>query len=211
MARIPKGILGPVDGTVGTVIGGSWRGIHYIRSKPGGRKGGSSVAQLDAQLKFITVVDFVYPLTPVVELTFNRYAIKMSGYNAAFAYNYNNALGGKTPDYTIDYAKALVSRGDLPNANDPKATASDASVYFTWEDNSGVGKALATDKAIVVVYCEELKSTLFSNDAAVRSTGAASLNVKGFLGRKVQTWLAFLSEDGREAANSFYTGELVIK
>jgi len=34
MGIINKGILGPVSGTVGTVIGGSWKGISYIRSKP---------------------------------------------------------------------------------------------------------------------------------------------------------------------------------
>ncbi|MDK2788577.1 MAG: hypothetical protein PWP07_1822, partial [Epulopiscium sp.] len=39
MARIKKGILGGVSGRLGNVIGGSWKGVDYLRSLPsGGRK-----------------------------------------------------------------------------------------------------------------------------------------------------------------------------
>ena len=33
MGRIEKGILGGFSGTVGTVVGGTWKGIAYMRSK----------------------------------------------------------------------------------------------------------------------------------------------------------------------------------
>ncbi len=33
MGTISKGILGGFSGTVGTVIGGSWKGIEYMRSQ----------------------------------------------------------------------------------------------------------------------------------------------------------------------------------
>ena len=45
MARISKGILGGFSGTVGTVIGGSWKGIAYMRSMPSSRKSSSTVKQ----------------------------------------------------------------------------------------------------------------------------------------------------------------------
>lgn len=48
MAIINKGILGPVSGTVGTVIGGSWKGISYIRSQSTSRRTNFSQAQLEA-------------------------------------------------------------------------------------------------------------------------------------------------------------------
>ncbi|MBE7174408.1 MAG: hypothetical protein INR73_27805 [Williamsia sp.] len=211
MARIPKGILGPLSGSVGTVVGASWKGINYIRSKPIDAKRESTVDQLDHQLKFSTVVGFVQPLTAVVEITYKKYAVGMSEYNAAFSYNYANALAGVTPDYTIDYAKALVSRGDLPNAVNMKASITGTDIFFTWEDNSGVGKAATTDMSVIVAYCPELSQTLFSNLAATRSAGAATLKVADFVDRTVQTWLSFVSKDGKEASNSFYTGELVVK
>jgi hypothetical protein len=39
MGKISKGILGGFSGTVGTVVGGKWKGIDYMRSKPSIRKG----------------------------------------------------------------------------------------------------------------------------------------------------------------------------
>lgn len=210
MGRITKGILGPVSGTVGTVIGGSWKGIHYLRSQPIAKKGGSSVDQIDHQLKFSTVVAFVQPMTGLVSQTFRKYAVGMSEYNAAFSYNYQNALEGKAPDYSINYSTALVSRGDLPNATAPAATVSGTSVYFTWTDNSGTGKAANTDNAVLVAYSENAKQTLFSTTTAFRSDGAATLDVTNFKGSTIQTWIAFLSADGKEASNSFYTGKLVV-
>lgn len=45
MAKYRKGILGPVRGTVGTVVGSSWRSIDYLRSRPSGYKDRKSEAQ----------------------------------------------------------------------------------------------------------------------------------------------------------------------
>lgn len=210
MGRIAKGILGPVSGTVGTVIGGSWKGISYIRSQAVRGKHTSTVDQIDHQLKLSTVGGFVQTMTGVVNLTFKKYAIGMSEYNAAFSYNYGNALIGKAPDYSIDYSKALVSRGDLPNATAPAASVTGTTVFFTWTDNSGVGKAADTDLVVLVAYSEDAKTTLFSNKGATRGDAAATLDVTNFKGSTIQTWIAFLSADGKDASNSFFTGELVV-
>ena len=45
MAKYRKGILGPVRGTVGTVVGSSWRSIDYLRSRPSGYRDRKSDAQ----------------------------------------------------------------------------------------------------------------------------------------------------------------------
>ena len=209
MARINKGILGPVEGTVGTVIGASWKGISYIRSKASGKRK-SSVEQLDNQLKFSAVVNFVATMTALLQQTFKKYAIEKSEFNAAFAYNYANALSGKSPDYVIDFTKALVSRGELPNATTPAATVTGKTVNFTWTDNSGTGIAAATDKAVLVAYCKNFNQTIYTTETAVRSANAATLDVSNFTGFTIETWIAFISADGTEASDSIYTGELLV-
>ena len=206
MGRIHKGILGPVSGTVGNVVGSSWKDIHYLKSQPSTKKRTPTVDQLDHQLKFSVVLNFIQTMVGLIQLTFKKYAVRMSEYNAAFSYNYHNALTGTTPDYAIDFSKALVSRGDLPNAMAPAATLTNNTVYFTWTDNSGFGKAAPTDKALFVVFCPNLNLTLY-NGNAVRSAGAGSLDVSAFAGETVQTWITFTAEDS-SAANSIYTGEL---
>ena len=208
MGRIQKGILGPVSGTVGTVIGGSWKGVTYLRSQPISKKHTPTADQLDHQLKFSVVLNFVHTMLGLVQLTFKKYAIKMSEFNAAFSYNYNNAVTGKTPDYEIDFSKALVSRGNLPNATAPAATLTNNTVFFTWTDNSGTGEAASKDKAVFAAFCPNLNLILFSTTAAVRADGAGVLDVTNFAGEAIQTWIAFLSENGLEASNSVYTGAL---
>jgi len=210
MARISKGILGPVSGTVGTVIGGSWKGISYLRSQPAAKKHSPTTDQIDHQLRFSVVLNFIQTMTGLIQLTFKKYAIKMSEFNAAFSYNYHNALTGSAPDYAIDFTKALVSRGELPNAAAPSATVTGNSIYFTWTDNSGTGAAAATDNAVLVVFCPNLNVTQYSTNSATRSSGAGAIDVANFNGEMVETWIAFLSEDGKEASNSMYTGELTV-
>ena len=207
MGRIQKGILGPVSGTVGTVVGSSWKEIYYLKSQPSTKKRTPTVDQLDQQHRFSVVLNFVQTMVGLVQLTFKKYAVKMSEYNAAFSYNYRNAITGTTPDYEIDFSKALISRGDLPNATAPMATLTGNTVFFTWTDNSGSGKAAATDKAIFVAFCPNLNLTLY-NGGADRSAGAGSLDVTNFAGQTLQTWIAFVSEDELDASNSIYTGEL---
>jgi hypothetical protein len=89
------------------------------------------------------------------------------------------------------------------------ATATGGSVFFTWTDNSGSGRAQATDMALLVVYCKALKTTIYTTTGQ-RGSGAANIDVSTFAGNTVETWLSFVSADGKDVATSFYTGELAI-
>jgi hypothetical protein len=209
MAQIEKGILGPITGTVGTVVGSSWKGINYIRSKSSGRRS-SSVEQLDQQFKFSAAINFVSTMADLLKMTFKNYAVKKTESNAALSYTLRNAITGTSPDYQVDFAKALVSHGNLPNATAPAATVTGKAIHFTWTDNSGSGKAAATDKAVLVAYCKNYNQTIFTTASAVRSAGAAVLDVSNFAGFEAEVWIAFLSADGMEASNSIYLGELMV-
>ncbi len=211
MARLKEGILGPVTGSVGTIVGSSWKDIDYIRIKSSGHKGEPSQAQLDNQLKFSLVINFISTMDGLLAQTFTKYAVDMSESNAAFSYNFRNAITGTSPGFSIDYAKALVSRGDLANASGVAATITNKILHFTWTDNSGLGMAAGTDKAVLVAYCKNYNLTVYSIGAAVRSANAATLDVSNFNGFTVETWIAFLSKDGIFASNSIYTGELTVQ
>src|SRR5688500_5905199 len=107
MGIISKGILGPFSGTVGTVIGGTWKGISYIRSKPLPVDREPSLLQLEQRAKFALVIRFLQTMTPLVHVSFKEMAKKMSGFNSAFSYNIKNAVTGIYPDYELDYSMAL--------------------------------------------------------------------------------------------------------
>jgi hypothetical protein len=111
MGTINKGILGGFSGKVGTVVGGSWKGIDYMRSKGNNRNLNPTEKQLAQQLKFALIMRFVQPMAALLNTSFRNFAIKMTGINNAFAYNIKNAVTGIYPSFEIDYSLALVSRG----------------------------------------------------------------------------------------------------
>jgi hypothetical protein len=209
MASMEKGILGPISGKVGTVVGSSWKGIDYIRSKST-RKRNFSAAQRDQQHRFSAAINFVSTMNDLLDMTFDRYAVKKSGSNAALSYTLLHAITGTSPDYQVDFAKALVSHGKLPNATAPTATITGKAIHFTWTDNSGSGKAAATDKAVLVAYCKNYNQTIYTTESAVRSAKAAVLDVSNFAGFEAEVWIAFLSADGKVASDSIYLGALMV-
>lgn len=212
MGTIQKGILGGFSGKVGNVVGGSWKGIDYMRSLAQRRTATSSLRQKEQQMKFGLIVRFQQPLANLLAISFKSYAIKMTGANSAMSYNIRNAITGIYPDYVIDYSKALVSRGDMPNATNPAATAAAGGVVnFTWQNNAGSGKAQDTDKAILVAYCPELKQSIYTDAGPERSVESGSLDLSAFSGLQVETWVGFISDDGKITATSVFTGEVTVQ
>lgn len=97
MATFEKGILGGFSGKVGSVIGGSWKGIDYMRSKAPRRTFVPSQKQLEQQLKFALMMRFLQPMSGLLAISFHDFAIRKTGTNSAFAYNYKEAITGDFP------------------------------------------------------------------------------------------------------------------
>jgi hypothetical protein len=211
MATFQKGILGGFSGTIGAVVGGNWKGIDYMRTQSSRRNFTPTQLQLEQQAKFTLMMRFLRTMNNLLMETFNNYAIKMTGYNAAFGYNVKEAVTGIYPAFAVDYPKVSVSRGGLPNADAPVAAATAGSkITFTWTDNSDGETILATDQAIMVVYCEEVNQSRYLLGGAARATGMDSITVAAFSGKQVQTWLGFISADGFKISDSAFTGAVTV-
>jgi len=210
MATYQKGILGDFSGTVGTVVGSSWKGIKYMRSKPTLKNRVASDKQSQQRTKWAMAGELFKPLTKLIRTTFNGVAGNMSAINKAVQYALKNAITGTAPNFTIDYSKVLISQGTLPNESDAQATAAAGAVTFTWTNTSGNGLSSPNDKAILVVYCEALNDSVYTLSGADRSAGTATLNVAGYQGQTVQAWIGFISADGKEVATSRFVGQFTI-
>ncbi len=211
MGTINKGILGGFSGKVGNVVGGNWKGIDYMRSKANRRNFTPTQPQLEQQLKFALVIRFVQTFTGLVEISFRNFAVKQTGFNSAVSYTLRNAVAGTYPVYNIQYANALVSRGDLPNVLGPSVIAGAGSMLtWSWTNNSGVGIAKATDKALLAAYCPALNQCIYTTGSANRRDVTDSLNLAAFAGQEVHTWIGFISADGQNVASSMYTGMVTV-
>lgn len=210
MGKFQVGILGGFEGKVGTVVGGRWKGIDYMRHK--GRKSTkpSTQAQLEQQARFSLITKFIAKLGKLFMRSFKD-TPELTGSNVAFRYAYDNALTGVYPSYSIDYSKVLISKGELQNAGLPTATASGAgNITFDWQDNTSDTMAYADDNAVIVVYCPELDIAVYTKAGAQRSTKTHTFNVVNFTGKIVHSWISFLTSDQKTYATSIYTGELTV-
>src|SRR5574344_2996358 len=92
MGTIKQGILGGFSGKVGTVIGGSWKGISYMRSQAQNIKNPRTEAQMEQRSKFALALSFLKPLTELLRTGYKLYAKKQTAFNAAMSYTLANAI-----------------------------------------------------------------------------------------------------------------------
>lgn len=219
MGTIKKGILGGVSGAVGNVVGANWKGIDYLRIKPSNVSNPNTDLQSTQRLKFSAVLKFLQPATEFIRVGFKAYAIKMSAFNAAFSYNYHNALTGDYPDFGLDYAKVLVSRGNLPGAVNPVCTSTDpGKVSLSWEPNAAGGIAQDSDTVLLLIFDPATHQAVYLLNAGVRGDGTAEVSVPAdFSGQSVHCFISFMALGGalsgqakNAIATSCYAGSVVV-
>jgi len=107
----------------------------------------------------------------------------------------------------------VVSKGGLTQVTGAAVnwTAAQSKLTFNWTDNSGVGNALATDKAMPFVYNKDKNETIYNTSGATRTTHTMDVTVpNNWSGDKVEVYLGMVSEDGALVADSLYLGEVTL-
>lgn len=208
MGKISQGILGGLSGKVGNIIGGSWKGIDYIRIKPSSVANPRTVGQVNQRTKFSSVLEFLQPNKEFLRIGYKNYAVKRTEFNSAMSYLLNNAITGIAPDFTVDYSNALLSRGSLSGVlNGTTLTTIPGQVDFNWDDNSDEGNANTTDKAMVLVYNPSKKESIYILDGALRTAETQSISIPNtYAGDTIEMFMAFVSADGSQVSNSIYLG-----
>ena len=212
MGTINEGIMGGFSGTVGTVVGGNWNGIDYMRSRAVNRSDAKSTPQLNQRAKFSTIIQLLKPLKDFLRVGFKSQAVGMSAFNAATSYNMENALTGTFPDYQIDYSKAMVSQGKLPGALNPAAVSNSAAeIAFTWDNNSSKSHARADDKAVLIIYNPVKQRALSFMGGNTRLAGSQSVALPAsFAGDEVQCYISFQNASQSVVSDSRFVGSTVV-
>jgi len=70
MATNEQGILGGFSGKVGTVIGGNWNGIDFMRGISGHIANPRTTAQQDQRAKMAAIIQFLSPLKAFLRVGF---------------------------------------------------------------------------------------------------------------------------------------------
>jgi hypothetical protein len=161
--------------------------------------------QLEKQLK---AAAFVKALNPLLYITY-RFTCEKVSYHRCAMKHVLNWISGTPLNLVIDYRKILVASGNRFNTERAVAKPVADTVLFKWE-NDLIPNDYATDKAILVAYCEALNKCIFTTMGPPRTVCKARLDVVAFRGQAIHTWLSFITADGKQVADSIYTGRLII-
>jgi len=211
MAKLPEGILGMLIGKLGSVSGYRRNGQNLIRVAGQSGKVKTTPNRVNQREKIKVCNDFTtaFSRTGFFGKSFPSYGDTGTGYNRATSSIMNLAISGTFPDTIISYPRVLISKGPLPAAEEAEvAVDTEGNMLFAWTDNSGTGTAKSNDKVILVSYFPELKQAITSIGAAKRNEGQAILETAVMKGYTAETWIGFLSNDERNAANSVYAGRV---
>lgn len=210
MAKLLQGILGGLSGSIGTVVGSSWKGIPVVKTKPLSVANPKTAAQTAQRSKFSFVVAFATViLAAVIKPLWDRFAIKQSGYNAFVQANIDvfNNLGLATP------ANLVISKGKMEatEMTAPYGNAGQQGVGCEWVNDAGSGYKLATDTAYFVAYNETNGEICFNAGEADRSdvdvSAAFASNLQA--GDVIHQWLAFRRADGTIVSNTSYLTRVI--
>ncbi len=182
MAKIVNGILGGISGKVAGVVGGSWKGINYIRAYTVPANP-NTTAQQAQRTKFSAVRSMASALlASVLQPYWDPFQSGMSGYNAFMSVNLS-----AWSDETYN------------------ATTGDVGITFS---NSIMGNGLASDSAVMMIYDAENNVMFSSTDTRDDGGSVSGLNIGA--GRTLAELHAFLffyrgTGDSLTVSNSDYS------
>ena len=208
MGTIKKGILGGFHGKVGTVVGGSWKGITYIRGMAQSIKNPKTEGQMKQREKMRNVSAFLQVMQPVINVGYKNQSAKQSPYSAAMSYILKNAMN----DTEINYSRVLLSRGTLPNVGNLAATSDDSAASISWSYTEGQIGASASDNICAVAYNKDKGQMICDSSTATRSEESLDLNYpSGWeAGDKVELYLFTITADRKNLSDSAFIAEVTI-
>lgn len=208
MGKISQGILGGLSGKVGNIIGGSWKGIDYIRIKPSSVANPRTEGQVNQRNKFTAALEFLQPNIEFIRKGYKDYAIKMTAFNAAMSEVLENAITGTAPDFTVDYPNVLVSKGNLKGVLNPTFdAATTGQVTLNWSDNSNEINANNDDRLMTLIYNPVKKESVVKLIGTSRFMASQMIAIpSNFSGDTIHVYTAFISADGKRISDSSYVG-----
>lgn len=211
MAKLKNGILGAISGTLGPVVGATWKGVHYVRMRPKKKKTKRprTPAQLANEQRFKFIQQWLVPFYPFIMVGFKNKAVDRTEINAAYAANHKTVFSGLWPDLSIDYSKVLLSDGTLPGLHSPVLSRIDTdTVKLDWK-NLPSYQAAYDDQLMLVLYCPELQMADGFIGGIKRNALTCTFQfVKELEGKMLEVYVGVTSSDRKRIATSIYLGKI---
>lgn len=206
MGILRNGMFGNFENRTGPLVGRVIRKRNVISAVQYRRAIGKTKAQLDQQLKFALVANFLKRFKRLIAVGFANVKHR-NAFNAAVKYNYRNIIRGISPDYSIDFSKLVYSRGCLAGVCSPSVTVGSDKLFISWLTHAQSQLNQHSDRASFLVYCPDKELTVIFERTVTRAALGFELELPlGLRGLPLHVYMSFASVNGKEWSNSAYLG-----
>ena len=206
MAKAPNGPLGPLNGKLRNLVFYMLNGQPVVRTI--GNPGKPSLNQLANRQAMSVTMDLVRTIAEFTNVSFELEAkgTIRNAHNLATSYIKKHAVKGEYPNLSMDYAKVILSKGDLPGANDLKMEKGENGVLRSW-DSDGRGRY---NDIVMILLCHPLrKQATPVINACRRDAGRYFVDLHPDLVEEpLEAYICFRAADGKAISDSAYIGNL---
>ena len=210
MAKLNKGILGPLTGKIGPIVAVTRNNSVFIRSMPRKSNRPLTPGQIAAQQIFTLAHAVLYPLKPFIKVGFKHFVFYKSAMDIAFPINYHQAISGVYPDLVVDYSQLVISEGRLQPLKEPvMALEAGNQIRLNWEvdwnNNSKID-----DQVMLVLNCPALGVADGSVNIATRYLQECKFSIQSrMVGHEIHVYAGVLAANGKKASKSQYLGRVL--
>lgn len=212
MAKVPYGINGPFIGRVGNTIGYILNGINVIRSI-GAFHGEYTPKQLANYQRMGLISSLSTVIQEFLKFGFSSVAVptKQGHTNHSISINKEKAVKGVYPNQETDFSKLIVAQGTVPVPKKPMVNVVNNNLEYHWEADLQTEGAENSDQVMLLAYFPESQKAIVMASGSRRTVEKETLEIPvSDKDRKVETYIAFVSDDRKNASNSVYLGQLII-
>ena len=205
MGIIWQGILGGVSGRVGNVIGSSWKGIPVLKSRPLSVANPRTTQQVHYRDRLTKLVAIASPInSSIIIPLWNRFASRMSGYNAFIQANsdaFNSSLAFVPASFSISrgrMASTAIINADIQTVNTECLVSYSPSITDSFQTSDDVPFAVITSNTGVLKGFKAGENARSDDSMLVTAVPGASFAVGDLC------FLAFRRPDGSVVSNTSF-------
>lgn len=156
--------------------------------------------------------DFMKPIKDYIYVGYEleAKARKQNQNNAMVADLKKNSLIKDYPNTRIDFANALVTKGDLTPPINAAVSVNEFGLTFVWDKESTEDGMHFTDQVMTLAYFPTLAKARFMTAGAQRNMGKDMLVLSGIeQGNIVEIYISLIKANRKRISNSVYLGQLI--
>ncbi|RZK00393.1 MAG: hypothetical protein EOO43_25220 [Flavobacterium sp.] len=154
--------------------------------------------------------DYLRSIQMLIDDGFRKLIKHNTPINAAYTYNSDHAFILNEDKIELNYPEIMFSVGDVEGPEAPELSSENGLIILKWFNMPQSLYCQYSDKASVLIYEPNKKSSIIYKSAGIRSELEVALKAHCYVNKDVHCFISFSSADGKRQGNSIYLGMLKV-